>query len=79
MFVRIAIVLAVAVLGWAALARGSDASAPERTYIVRPADTLWSIAAGRYGGDPREAVWKIEHRNGLPGATIRPGQRLVLP
>ena len=35
--------------------------------------------AYRYAGDPREGVWKIEHRNGLADPTIQPGERLVLP
>jgi hypothetical protein len=46
---------------------------------VRPADTLWSIALAHYGGDPRAGVWKVERRNHLHGALLRPGQRLVLP
>ena len=52
---------------------------PERFYVVRPADTLWSIAERRYGGDVREAVWRIREANGLEDATITPGQRLLLP
>jgi hypothetical protein len=48
-------------------------------YVVRAADTLWTIAEGHYAGDPREAVWKLRERNGLDGTTIVPGQRLVLP
>jgi LysM repeat protein len=46
---------------------------------VRPADTLWSIAARTYAGDPREGVWELEHRNHLTSATLRPGQKLLLP
>ena len=41
-------------------------------------DTLWSIASTGYA-DPREGVWEITQRNGLRGATIVPGQVLVLP
>ena len=79
MFVRVAAVLAVLAVTWAGFVRPSDASGPERTYVVRPADTLWSIAASHYAGDPREGVWKLRERNGLSGTVIRPGQRLVLP
>ncbi len=79
MFVRMLIITAVAVIAWAVIARGSSATAPERVYVVKPADTLWTIAGARYGGDPRAAVWKIRHRNELAGTLIRPGQRLVLP
>jgi LysM repeat protein len=46
---------------------------------VRPADTLWSIAARYYDGDPREGVWQLQQRNHLTGTLVRPGQRLVLP
>lgn len=78
MFARIFIIAGLAVLLWAAFARSSDASGPERRYVVRPHDTLWSIAASGYS-DPREGIWEIAERNGLRGATIVPGQVLVLP
>ncbi|MDX6512668.1 MAG: hypothetical protein QOE36_2172, partial [Gaiellaceae bacterium] len=51
----------------------------EQVYVVKPHDTLWSIAAKTYAGDPREGIWKIQHRNGLAGATIVPGEHLVVP
>jgi LysM repeat protein len=78
MFGRIIIIAALTVFLWAAFARSSDASGPERTYVVQPYDTLWSIAAGGYA-DPREGVWEIKERNGLEGVTIVPGQVLILP
>jgi len=46
---------------------------------VRPYDTLWTIAHRHYGGDIRDAVWRIERANHLPGADVRPGEKLVLP
>jgi LysM repeat protein len=46
---------------------------------VRPNDSLWSIARTHYAGDVREAIWRIERANHLPGADVRAGQRLVLP
>ena len=79
MFGRITILVVLAGFLWAVFARPSGASGPEQHYRVQPGDTLWSIATARYAGDPREAVWKIEHRNHLRGATITPGVRLVLP
>ncbi len=79
MFVRILIIVTLAVFLWAIFARPSGASGPERSYRVQAGDTLWSIAVTRYSGDPREGVWKIERRNHLRDATITPGIRLVLP
>ena len=78
MFGRIIIIAALVVFLWAAFARSSDASQAERRYVVQPYDTLWSIAAQGYN-DPREGVWEIQRRNDLEGATIVPGQVLVLP
>jgi len=78
MFGRILLLAAVGILLWAAFARSSDASGPEQRYVVQPYDTLWSIASSGYA-DPRQGVWEIKERNGLRGATIVPGQVLVLP
>ena len=79
MFGRVAIVIAVAVLLWAALARDTGAGPNPRYHTVRSGETLWSIATASYAGDPREGVWLLQERNDLDGATIVPGQRLVLP
>ena len=79
MFAKLIVVLLVAIIVVAVAARTSSGRGAERTYIVRQADTLWSIAVGAYGGDPREGVWKIQERNHLESTLIRPGQRLVLP
>lgn len=78
MFGRIFVVAVLVVLLWAAFARSSDASGPERRYVVQPYDTLWSIAS-KGSADPRKGVWEIRERNGLAGTTIVPGQVLVLP
>jgi len=69
----------IAVLVAAVLTRQSAGGGHERTYVVRPNDTLWAIAVRRYAGDPREGVWKLERRNHLAGGLIAPGMRLVLP
>jgi LysM repeat protein len=79
MFVRILVVALVAVFLWAVFARDTGAGPHPRHYRVAPGDTLWSIAAASYPGDPREGVWKLRERNRLAGSTIVPGQRLVLP
>jgi hypothetical protein len=79
MFVRVLIVVVVAVSAWALFVHDSGASGPERSYLVQAGDTLWSIATVSYAGDPREGVWKLRQRNALTGATIVPGQVLVVP
>jgi nucleoid-associated protein YgaU len=79
MFAKLIIALIIATIAVAIVARTSSGHGPERIYVVRPADTLWTIAVARYGGDPREGVWKIQERNHLERTLIRPGDRLVLP
>jgi LysM repeat protein len=79
MFARVVLIALAAVVLWAVFARSSAATGPEQRYVVRPADTLWSIATGHYAGDPREGVWQLQRRNDLRGTTITPGQVLVLP
>jgi LysM repeat protein len=48
-------------------------------YVVKPTDTLWSIATRTYAGDVREGVWKLEQRNHLRSSTLTPGQVLRIP
>jgi nucleoid-associated protein YgaU len=79
MFARFLMVTLVALTAWALFAHSSGAGGPERSYRVQPGDTLWSIAARSYGGDPREGVWKLRERNQLSGTTIAPGEVLRLP
>ena len=79
MFLRFVILLVAAALLVGGYARTSSGAGAERVYVVRPADTLWSIATRHYGGDPREAVWRIQRRNGLSDPTLIPGTVLALP
>jgi LysM repeat protein len=79
MFVRLALVVLVAALAVGLAARPSVSAGRPVSYVVQPSDTLWSIAAKHYGGDPREGIWKLQHRNHLDGTMLVPGQRLVLP
>jgi nucleoid-associated protein YgaU len=76
---RILLVALAVLLVWTLFAGESGASGPERSYRVRPGDTLWSIAERTFAGDPREGVWKLRERNGLDSAMIVPGQTLVVP
>ena len=79
MFGRIVIVALALALLLSVVARAGQSAGPERSYVVKQADTLWSIALREYGGDPREAVWEIRALNRLSGTTLQPGQVLVLP
>lgn len=79
MFGKLVIVLVVAAFAVGLAARSSHGAGPERTYVVKPTDTLWAIAARSSAGDLREGVWKLEQRNHLRSTTLTPGQVLVLP
>jgi LysM repeat protein len=49
-------------------------------YVVREGDTLWSIATRAAAGrDPRLVVQRLSVANHLDGASIVPGQVLVVP
>ena len=51
-----------------------------RRYVVRPGDTLWSIA-GRVdpSSDPRPVVDAIMRANGVDAGALVPGQTLQIP
>lgn len=54
--------------------------AGESSVVVRPGDTLWSIASALEAeGDVRALVDEIQALNGLQGAELVPGQTLLLP
>jgi predicted Zn-dependent protease len=77
--IRIGVIVGAFVLAWSVMARTSQAHGTRQVVTVRPYQTLWTIAAGHYGGDVRDAIWRIEQANHLSGADIRVGQTLVLP
>jgi len=79
MFVRILLIVGIAVLVWSAVARSSEAHGAKQVVTVKPHDTLWSIAERRYGGDVRDASWRIEQANHLRSADVSVGLKLVLP
>ena len=51
------------------------------TVVVRPGDTLWSIASAHTGqsADVQEVVDRITEANHLGPASIQPGQHLRIP
>ena len=70
----------------AALLGGGPLTAPEgpprevaaHVYVVRPGDTVWSIATRLHpGADPRPLVQSLTAE--LGGAQLQPGQALQLP
>lgn len=79
MFAKLAILTLVVAFAVGLAARPSGSAGRPVGYVVEPTDTLWSIAASHYAGDPREGIWKLQRRNHLHGTLLVPGQRLVLP
>lgn len=79
MFGKFLILLCIAALAVGLAAHSSNGAGPKRTYVVRPGDTLWSVAERTYAGDPREGVWQLEQLNHLASATISPGEKLLVP
>jgi nucleoid-associated protein YgaU len=64
--------------GAAATSAGPMIQAGARQYVVRPGDTVWSIAnALDHGGDERPLVDALVKE--LHGATLYPGQVVTLP
>jgi LysM repeat protein len=79
MFGKILMLVVLALIAWAFLARAVQSAGPTQRYTVKPGDTLWSIAVSHYAGDPRDAIYRIDHKNHLGDSVIMPGQTLVLP
>ena len=79
LFVLLAVVASVMLFTTASRASGPrDAPAP--TVVVRPHDTLWSIAtrtSPRH--DPYATVAEIRRLNRLDGYVVHPGDTLILP
>ena len=79
MFPRLAVLLLIIAFAVGVVARPSGGAGTPVGYVVKPADTLWSIAATHYVGDPRQGIRELQRRNHLHSTTLVPGQRLVLP
>jgi LysM repeat protein len=59
---------------------GSSVAGQTRTYVVRPGDTLWSIArSSSPSADPRLVVSAIRAANHVDPAALVPGQQLSIP
>lgn len=51
-----------------------------QTVVVQPGQSLWQIADQHSsGGDVRDEIERIRSANGLSGADVQAGQRLVVP
>jgi nucleoid-associated protein YgaU len=75
---RIVVLAAVLVVATGRLAYGSGPAVTD-TVVVAPGDTVWSIAAARYRGDPRPHVEAILQVNHLRTPLLTPGQSLMIP
>lgn len=75
----IAVAAAVVALA-AAPGLAADPAGSLPTTVVRPGDTLWSVA-GRADTrhDRFEVIDEIRQLNGIVDYTVHPGQRLILP
>jgi Tfp pilus assembly protein FimV len=75
--VGVLLVLALPAASRAVTDRHAD---PSNTYVVRPGDTLWTIAVRLSpGSDPRPVIDRIVRTNGIDAANLVPGQQLQLP
>jgi hypothetical protein len=74
------VLTAIAVQAPSGAANESATPATHEVIVVRPGDTLWSIAKDHAPGrDIRAVIHEIEELNGLASGRISAGQRLFLP
>lgn len=85
---RIALVLLTVALtsgvataaGQGAVATAEPGSTGTGIHVVRPGETLWSIAhVVAPGADPRGTVSRIMDLNGMASASVAAGRALVVP
>lgn len=75
-----AAVLGLLFLIFTSRALGAAPPAPPRVVVVRPGETVWSIAESNFPDqDPRQTVEEIDRANHLRGGVVYPGERLRLP
>lgn len=83
--IALSAVVALAVAGLLMSRTGGTATEPsepvgQRSIVVQPGQTLWSIAKDvAPGRDIREVIYEIRRINGLDSAMVRSGQTLELP
>lgn len=78
-FVSVLILLSVFALSQISVS--ADKERPDYiSYIVRPNDSLWSIAE-EYGNDDdiRKTVYEIQKLNGVEADSLKVGTRLFIP
>ena len=75
---RVILLAGFLILAGSRLAYGS-APQPTQAVVVAPGDTVWSIAANHYAGDPRQHVEAILAANHLRSPLLTPGQTLQMP
>jgi LysM repeat protein len=74
------VLLLAAVAAPASQAGGRAVPREPEVAVVQPGDTLWSIVARHAPSrDAPGVIEEIRRLNRLPGNTIHPGQRLILP
>lgn len=85
---RVFVAFLAGVLAWVGFAvlsadhaQSADGPMPVSSYTVRPGDTMWSFAASitPLGGDVSETVSELIELNGLDGAALEVGQRIIVP
>lgn len=75
---RVLVLAAILVVATGRLAYGSG-PVPSDTVVVAPGDTVWTIAASHFRGDPRPHVDEILVANHLSSPILTPGQTLRIP
>jgi hypothetical protein len=78
--VAVAAVLLGPAAGTAAAAKEATTHMTASTLVVRPGDTLWSIATRvAPNADPRETITALREVNNLAQPVVYVGQRLIIP
>ncbi|MFC7545497.1 LysM peptidoglycan-binding domain-containing protein [Plantactinospora sp. GCM10030261] len=80
LIVGVLILLGAVIAVLAPASQAADPAGTSHTTVVRPGDTLWSVAERQLPDhDTYLVIAEIRRLNGLDGYTIYAGQELVLP